>query len=89
MDMRKKKAIVEAALESEYERQALGIMNTEQALKLEDSDGLVFSHPDKEAGVTDHFVDQDELRRLVRRSTPPPPVLQSEDCTTRQGRTAR
>ncbi|MHC2527583.1 hypothetical protein ACVIEM_004668 [Rhizobium leguminosarum] len=54
--MRKRKAIVEAALESEYERQALGIMNTEQALKLEDSDGLVFSHPDKEAGVTDHFI---------------------------------
>ncbi|NDK51688.1 hypothetical protein GYH37_20430 [Rhizobium laguerreae] len=81
--MRKKKAIVEAALESEYERQALGIMNTEQALKLEDADGLVFSHPDKEAGVTDHFVDQDELRRLVRRSTSPLPVLQSP------GRTAR
>lgn len=87
--MRKKKAIVEAALESEYERQALGIMNTEQALKLEDSDGLVFSHLDKEAGVTDHFVDQDELRRLVRRSTSPVPVLQSQDRTTRQGRTAR
>jgi hypothetical protein len=83
MDMRKRKAIVEAALESEYERQALGIMNTEQALKLEDSDGLVFSHPDKEAGVTDHFVDQDELRRLVRRPTSPLPVLQS------RGRAAR
>jgi hypothetical protein len=83
MDMRKRKAIVEAALESEYERQALGIMNTEQALKLEDSDGLVFSHPDKEAGVTDHFVDQDELRRLLRRPTSPLPVLQS------RGRAAR
>ncbi|WP_026154435.1 MULTISPECIES: hypothetical protein [Rhizobium] len=83
MDMRKRKAIVEAALESEYERQALGIMNTEQALELEDADGLVFSHPDKEAGVTDHFVDQDQLRRLVRRSTSPHPVLQS------RGRTAR
>jgi hypothetical protein len=58
-------------------------MNTEQALKLEDSDGLVFSHPDKEAGVTDHFVDQDELRRLVRRPTSPLPVLQS------RGRAAR
>lgn len=67
MDMRKKKkAIVEAALESEYERQPLGIMNTEQALELEDSDGLVFSHPDKEAGVTDHFVDQEQLRRLLQ-----------------------
>ncbi|EJC82499.1 hypothetical protein Rleg4DRAFT_4214 [Rhizobium leguminosarum bv. trifolii WSM2297] len=65
--MRKKKAIVEAALESEYERQPLGIMNTEQALKLEDSDGLVFSHPDKEAGVTDDFVDQEQLRRLVQK----------------------
>ncbi|NEJ69451.1 hypothetical protein GR197_02695 [Rhizobium phaseoli] len=64
--MRKKKAIVEAALESEYERQPLGIMNTDQALELEDSDGLVFSHPYKEAGVTDHFVDQDQLRRLVQ-----------------------
>ncbi|MGO6997910.1 hypothetical protein [Rhizobium leguminosarum] len=83
MDMRKRKAIVEAALESEYERQALGIMNTEQALELEDSDGLVFSHPDKEAGVTDHFVDQDELRRLVRRSTPPLSRLQSQPRTTR------
>ncbi|WP_222078528.1 hypothetical protein [Rhizobium leguminosarum] len=83
MDMRTRKAIVEAALESEYERQALGIMNTEQALKLEDSDGLVFSHPDKEAGVTDHFVDQDELRRLVRRSTPPLSRLQSQPRTTR------
>ncbi|TAZ43141.1 hypothetical protein ELH74_01740 [Rhizobium ruizarguesonis] len=81
--MRKRKAIVEAALESEYERQALGIMNTEQALKLEDSDGLVFSHPDKEAGVTDHFVDQDELRRLVRRPTSSLPALQS------RGRAAR
>ncbi|MBY2986717.1 hypothetical protein HF280_19690 [Rhizobium leguminosarum] len=81
--MRTRKAIVEAALESEYERQALGIMNTEQALKLEDSDGLVFSHPDKEAGVTDHFVDQDELRRLVRRSTPPLSRLQSQPRTTR------
>ncbi|MBY5445444.1 hypothetical protein HFO93_18545 [Rhizobium leguminosarum] len=81
--MRKRKAIVEAALESEYERQALGIMNTEQALELEDADGLVFSHPDKEAGVTDHFVDQDQLRRLVRRSKSPHPVLQS------RGRTAR
>ncbi|WP_197727352.1 hypothetical protein [Rhizobium leguminosarum] len=79
MDMRKRKAIVEAALESEYERQALGIMNTEQALKLEDSDGLVFSHPDKEAGVTDHFIDQDELRRL----TSPLPPLQSQPRTTR------
>ncbi|TAX42002.1 hypothetical protein ELH97_01315 [Rhizobium leguminosarum] len=77
--MRKRKAIVEAALESEYERQALGIMNTEQALKLEDSDGLVFSHPDKEAGVTDHFIDQDELRRL----TSPLPPLQSQPRTTR------
>ncbi|WP_172643254.1 MULTISPECIES: hypothetical protein [Rhizobium] len=66
MDMRKKKAIVEAALESEYERQPLGIMNTEQALELEDAEGLVFSHPDKEAGVTDHFVDQEQLRRLVQ-----------------------
>ncbi|WP_245355597.1 hypothetical protein [Rhizobium leguminosarum] len=66
MDMRKKKAIVEAALESEYERQPLGIMNTDQALELEDSDGLVFSHPDKEAGVTDDFIDQDQLRRLVQ-----------------------
>ncbi|MBP2447482.1 hypothetical protein JOH51_004921 [Rhizobium leguminosarum] len=64
--MRKKKAIVEAALESEYERQPLGIMNTDQALELEDSDGLVFSHPDKEAGVTDDFIDQDQLRRLVQ-----------------------
>ncbi|MBB2752694.1 UNVERIFIED_ORG: hypothetical protein GGI57_003397 [Rhizobium aethiopicum] len=63
---KKKKAIVEAALESEYERQPLGIMNTEQALELEDSDGLVFSHPDKEAGVTDHFVDQEQLRRLLQ-----------------------
>ncbi|MGO8656268.1 hypothetical protein ACC771_11460, partial [Rhizobium ruizarguesonis] len=66
-----------------FERQALGIMNTEQALKLEDSDGLVFSHPDKEAGVTDHFVDQDELSRLLRRPTSPLPVLQS------RGRAAR
>ena len=81
--MRKRKAIVEAALESEYERQALGIMNTEQALKLEDSDGLVFSHPEKEAGGTDHFIDQDELRRLVRRSTSPLPPLQSQARTTR------
>ena len=81
--MPKRKAIVEAALESGYERQALGIMNTEQALKLEDSDGLVFSHPDKEAGVTDHFVDQHELRRLVRRSTSPLPPLQSQARTTR------
>ncbi|MDR9758710.1 hypothetical protein RJJ37_03520 [Rhizobium redzepovicii] len=64
--MRKKKAIVEAALESEYERQPLGIMNTEQALELADADGLVFSHPDKEAGATDHFVDQEQLRRLVQ-----------------------
>lgn len=81
--MPKRKAIVEAALESGYERQALGIMNTEQALNLEDSDGLVFSHPDKEAGVTDHFVDQDELRRLVRRSTSPLPRLQSQARTRR------
>jgi len=66
MDMRKKKAIVEAALESEYERQPLGIMNTDQALELEHADGLVFSHPDKEAGLTDHFVDQEQLRRLVQ-----------------------
>ncbi|MBB4234995.1 hypothetical protein [Rhizobium esperanzae] len=64
--MRRRKAIVEAALESEYERQALGIMNTEQALELEDSNGLVFSHPDKEAGATDQFVDQEQLRRLVQ-----------------------
>ncbi|MBB4218465.1 hypothetical protein FHT79_005686 [Rhizobium sp. BK212] len=83
MDMPKRKAIVEAALESGYERQALGIMNTEQALKLEDSEGLVFSHPDKEAGVTDHFIDQDELRRLVRRSKSPLPPLQSQARTTR------
>ncbi|MBY5409948.1 hypothetical protein HFO98_16030 [Rhizobium leguminosarum] len=73
--MRKRKAIVEAALESEYERQALGIMNTEQALELEDSDCLVFSHPDKEAGVADHFVDQDQLRRLVQSSKSPLPGL--------------
>ncbi|MGO7754409.1 hypothetical protein ACC708_29395, partial [Rhizobium ruizarguesonis] len=38
---------------------------------------------DKEAGVTDHFIDQDELRRLVRRSTSPLPVLQSRARTTR------
>jgi predicted TIM-barrel enzyme len=75
MDMRKRKAIVEAALESEYERQALGIMNTDQALGLEDADGLVFSHPDKEAGVTDHFVDQDQLRRLMQSSKSPLPGL--------------
>ncbi|AHG44013.1 hypothetical protein RLEG12_12615 [Rhizobium leguminosarum bv. trifolii CB782] len=73
--MRKKKAIVEAALESEYERQPLGIMNTEQALQLEDSDGLVFSHPDKEAGVTDDFVDQEQLRRLVQKPKSPPVSL--------------
>ncbi|TBC13683.1 hypothetical protein ELH40_01460 [Rhizobium ruizarguesonis] len=57
--------------------------NFSSLLKLEDSDGLVFSHPDKEAGVTDHFIDQDELRRLVRRSTSPLPVLQSRARTTR------
>ena len=64
----KTKPLVEVAAKTEDGRVPLGIMNTKQALDLPDELDVEISHPDKEPGATDHFIDKEELRRVRRKS---------------------
>jgi hypothetical protein len=64
---RKTKPLVEVAAKTEDGRVPLGIMNTKQALDLPEELDVEISHPDKEAGATDHFIDRDELRKVRRK----------------------
>lgn len=60
----KTKPLVEVAAKTEDGRVPLGIMNTKQALDLPEELDVEISHPDKEAGATDHFIDREELRKV-------------------------
>ena len=63
--MSTKRAIVEAAIETQFERLPIGLMSAKQALDLPDADGVLFSHPDEEAGTTNTYVSQAELSAIV------------------------
>ncbi len=63
----KTKPLVEVAARTEDGRVPLGIMNTKQALDLPEELDVEISHPDKEAGATDHFIDRNELRKIRRK----------------------
>ncbi len=58
------KPLVEVAARTGEGRVPLGIMNTGQALDLPEELDVEISHPDKEAGATDHFIGRDELRKV-------------------------
>jgi hypothetical protein len=64
----KTKPLVEVAARTVDGRVPLGIMNTRQALDLPEELDVEISHPDKEAGVTDHFIDRDELRKVRKKA---------------------
>ncbi len=64
----KTKALVEVAARTEDGRLPLGIMNTKRALNLPDDLDVEISHPDKEPGVTDHFIDKEELPGVGRKA---------------------
>jgi hypothetical protein len=64
----KTRPLVEVAAKTEEGRVPLGIMTTKQALDLPEELDVEISHPDKEAGVTDHFIDKDELRRVRKKA---------------------
>jgi hypothetical protein len=62
----KTRPLVEVAAKTEDGRVPLGIMTTKQALDLPEELDVEISHPDKEAGATDHFIDKDELKRVKK-----------------------
>ena len=62
----KTKPLVEVAARTEDGRVPLGIMTTKQALDLPEELDVEISHPDKEAGVTDHFIDKEALRKVKK-----------------------
>lgn len=64
----KTKPLVEVAARTEDGRVPLGIMTTKQALDLPEELDVEISHPDKEPGVTDVFIDRVELRRIRRKA---------------------
>lgn len=63
----KTKPLVEVAAKTEEGRVPLGIMNTRQALDLPEELDVEISHPDKEPGATDHFINKEELRKVRRK----------------------
>ncbi|MDE1991667.1 MAG: hypothetical protein KGI75_04155 [Rhizobiaceae bacterium] len=63
--MSTKQAIVEAAIETQLERLPIGLMSAKQALELPDAEGVIFSHPDEEAGTTNTYVSQAELGSIL------------------------
>ena len=61
MDMK----MVEATVNVEGNRVAIGLMNVGQALDLAQESGMRFSHPDGVAGETDQLLTRRELASLV------------------------
>ena len=61
--MTENKTLVEVVVPTANGNKALGIMNVEQALSLPEEINAQVSHPDKEAGATDDFIDREELER--------------------------
>ena len=60
------KKMVEATVKKRGKRVAVGIMNTNQALDMPETEGMEFSHPDEKPGETDVRLAQKELAKVVK-----------------------